>query len=87
MTHWYQMWNAIVITISFCTGKKMICAFMFIISNHYGINCLINLLQLDTCNVMFKVISNIIPHWYDLWNTIVIAINFWNDDLCMDVYQ
>ena len=37
-----------------------------------------NLLQLDQCNVMFKVISDIMAHWYDLWNTIVIAINFCN---------
>ena len=67
MAHWYEMWNTIVIAISFCTGKKMICALMFIISNHYGIKCLSNLLQLEPCNDMFKVISDIIPHWYDLW--------------------
>ena len=60
MAHWYEMWNTIVIAISFCTGKKMICALMFIISNHYGMKC-INLLQLELCNVMFKVIM---AHWY-----------------------
>ena len=27
---------------------------------------------------MFKVISDIMAHWYDMWNTIVIAINFCN---------
>ena len=59
MAHWYEMWNTIVIAISFCTGKKMICALMSIISNHYGIKCLSNLQQLEPCNVMFKVISEI----------------------------
>ena len=78
MAHWYDMWNSIVIAINFCNAKKMICALMFIISNHYGINCLSNLLQLEPCNVMFKVISDIMEHWYDLWNTIVIVINFSN---------
>ena len=27
---------------------------------------------------MLKVISNIMAHWYDLWNSIVNVINFWN---------
>ena len=37
---------------------------------------------------MFKVISDILSHWYDLWNTIVIAINFYNSkELCIDVYH
>ena len=78
MAHWYDLWNTIVIAINFCNAKKMICALMFIISNHYGISCLCNLLQLEPCNVMFKVISDIMEHWYDLWNTIVIAIHFCN---------
>ena len=72
------MWNTIVIANSFFTGKKMICALMLIISIHYGIKSLSNLLQLERCNVMFKVISDIIAHCYDFWNTIVIAINFCN---------
>ena len=38
---------------------------MFIISYHYGIKCL-HLLQLEPCNFMFKVISDITAHWYDL---------------------
>ena len=75
LEHWYEMWNTIVITINFCNVKKMICDFMFIISNHYRIKCLCNLLQLELCNVMFKVISDLMPHW---WNKIVIAINFCN---------
>ena len=41
---------------------KMICELMFIISNRYGIKCLSNLLQLERCNVMFKVISEIMAH-------------------------
>ena len=44
----------------------MNCALMFIISNHYGIKCLSNLLQLEPCNVMFKVISDIMAHWNDM---------------------
>ena len=76
MAHWYDMWNTIVIAINFCNAKKMICALMFIISNHYGIKCLSNLQQLEPCNVMFKVISDMWAHWYHLWNTIVIVINF-----------
>ena len=41
------------------------CVFMFIIGNHYGIKCL-NQLQLEPCNVMFKVISDKIAHWYNI---------------------
>ena len=74
MPHWYDLWNTIVIAISFWTGKKMICALMFIINYRYGIKCLSNLLQLETCNAMFKVISNIIPNCYDLWKTIVMQL-------------
>ena len=43
---------------------------------HYGIKCLSNLLQLEPCDGMFKVISDIMAHWYEMWNTIVIAIRF-----------
>ena len=78
MAHWYDMWNSIVIAINFCNAKKMICALMFIISNHYGIKCVSNLLQLEPCNDMFKVISDIMAHCYDMWNTIITEINFWN---------
>ena len=47
----------------YCTGMKMICALMFVISNHYGINCLSNLLQFEPCDGMFQVISEIMAHW------------------------
>ena len=43
----------------------MNCALMFIMSNHYGRKCLSNLLQLEPCNDMFKVISDIMAHCYD----------------------
>ena len=35
---------------------------------HYGIECLSNRLQWEPCSVMFKVISDIMAHWYDIWN-------------------
>ena len=78
MVHWYDLWNTILIAINFCNAKKMISELMFIISNHDGINCLSNLLQLERYNVMFNVISDIMAHWYHIWNTIVIACYFCN---------
>ena len=42
------------------SAMQMICGLMFIISNHNGINYISNLLQLQPCNVMFTVISDII---------------------------
>ena len=39
-----------------CNAKKKNCALMLIIRNHEGTKCLTNLLQLEPCNVMFKVI-------------------------------
>ena len=78
MAHWNDMWNIIVVAINFCNAKKMICALMLMISNHDGIKCISNLLQLEPYNVMFEVISNIMAHWYDMWNIIDIAINFCN---------
>ena len=42
---------------------KMIGALMFILSNHYGIKCLSNALQLGRFNVIFKVISDLMAHW------------------------
>ena len=74
MGHWYVMWNSIFIAINFCNAKKMISAFMLTISNDYGIKCFRNLLQLEPCNVMFKLISDMMTHWYDMWNTLVIAL-------------
>ena len=78
MVHRYEMWSTIVFANSFCTGKKFFCALMFIISNHHGIKCLSNLQQLEPCIVIFKRISYTMVHLYDLWNTIRIAIHFYN---------
>ena len=50
--------NTIVIAIYFLNEKKLICALMSIIRNHYGKKCLSILLQLEPCSVMFKVISD-----------------------------
>ena len=62
MAQWNYVRNSIVIAINFCNGKKMICALMFIISKHYGIKCLIHLIQLEPCNAMLKVISDLMAH-------------------------
>ena len=56
--------NTIVIAINFRNAKRMNCALMFNISNPYGIKCLYDILQIVPCNVMFKVISDIMVHWY-----------------------
>ena len=32
----------------------------------FGIKCLSHLLQLEPCNIMFQVISDIMAHWHDL---------------------
>ena len=50
----------------FLISAMLICALMFITSNHYGIKCLSNLLQVEQCNVMFTVISDIMAHWYEM---------------------
>ena len=77
MAHWYEMIHTIIIRINFCNAMKMNCALIFIISNH-GIKCLCNILQLEPCNDVFKVIYDIMAHWYEMINTIIIRINFCN---------
>ena len=62
----------------FFNAKKMNCALMFINAIHYGRKCLSNLLQLEAWNDMFKVISGMLAHRYDMSNTLMIAINFCN---------
>ena len=66
-------------------------ALMFIISNQQGINCLSSLLQVEPRNVMFKVISDIMAHWYDMWNKYNCYCNLFlqckENDLCIDVYN
>ena len=54
--------DIIVIGINLC---NVLGALMFILSNHDGIKCLSNLFQFEPCNVIFKVISGIMEHWYD----------------------
>ena len=68
MAHSYELINTYLITSNFCNGKKMNCALMFIMSNHYGRKCFTIILQLEPCNDMFKVIYGIIANWYELIN-------------------
>ena len=78
MAHCYDLWNTIINAINICNAKKMNCALMFIMSNHYGRKCLSNFLQLEPCNDMFKMISDMMAHCYDLGNTIMKVIHFCN---------
>ena len=48
----------------------MNCA-LFIIINHYGSQCLSILKQLEPCSDMYKVISDVMAHWYEMINTIL----------------
>ena len=74
MSHWDVMCNTIIFAINFCNAIKTNCALMFIISNHHGSS---NLFHLELWSVMFKVISDIMEHWYAI-NTIIFVINFCN---------
>ena len=78
MVDWYDKRNTIVFAINLCNVYKMIRSLMIIISNHYGIKWISNLIQLEPCNVMFQVISDIMVDWCDKRNTIDHAINFCN---------
>ena len=75
MAHWYDLINTFLIKFNFCIGKKLNSALMFIISNHNGRKCLCNLLQLEQWTDMYKVISDIMAHRYDLINTFLITLN------------
>ena len=70
------MWNTFIFAINFCNAAKMNCALMLITSNHYGRKWLSNLLLVEPNNDMFKVISDIMAHWYEMWNTFMFGINF-----------
>ena len=48
-----------------------------LISNHIGRKCVACLIQLKRSNVKFKLISDIMAHWYAI-NTIIFAIKFCN---------
>ena len=69
MAHCCDMWNTNN-AINFCNEKIMNCALMFVMCNHYRRKCPSNLLQLEKCSDLLKVISDIMAHSYDLWNTI-----------------
>ena len=74
MAQYYEMMITFIITTNFCNVKKMNCALMHIISNHYGRKCVSNLLQLEPWNDVFNVISDIMVHWYEMINTFVITL-------------
>ena len=78
MLQWYDMFNTFIITINFYNAKIMNCALIFIISNHNGRKGLRNLLPLEPCNDMFKMISDKIAHLFDILNTSISTINFYN---------
>ena len=63
--HCYDMLNTFIIAIILRNLMKINCALMFIISNHYGRNRLINLLQPEPHSDMFKVISDIMALCYN----------------------
>ena len=71
MENCYDMIKTIINETNFGNAKKMNCAFMFIISNYYGIKCDSHLLQLEPCNDMCKVISDIMEYCNDMWNTLL----------------
>ena len=76
MKYWYDLWNTIVLAINFSHCKENDFCIFFLRCNHYGITFLCNLLQVEQCNVMFNVISDIMAHWFEMWNTIVIILKF-----------
>ena len=49
-----------------------------IVVYHELSKCVSNLLQLEPCNDIFKVISDIMAQWYDMLNTFFITIDFYN---------
>ena len=87
MAHCYDMWNTIITAINFCNATKVNWAFMFIISNHYGTTCGSKLVHLEPCNDTLKVISDIMAHCYNMWNTIIKAINFCKNVSCINFYH
>ena len=79
MAQWNNlMVNAFIITINFCNEKDINCALLFIISNHNGRIVLSCIIQLEYCNDMLKVISDIMAQLYVMVNTYVTTINFYN---------
>ena len=63
MAQWYLMEKAFIITINFDNEMNINCALLFIISNRNGRIVLSCLIQLEKCNDVFKVISDIMAQW------------------------
>ena len=69
------MRNRLTIAIYFCNAKKMKLCIDIYHRQSLWKKCLCNLLQLEPCNNMFKVISDIMAHSYEMWY-IITAINY-----------
>ena len=79
MDNCYDMWNAIIHAINFCNSKKMNTHWCLSSAIVMEWNVFVIFSELEPCNDMFKVISDIMAHCYDMWNTII-------NELCIDVY-
>ena len=66
MEHCFEMIKTLIINKFLQCKENELKFLMIIISNHYGRKCLINLLQLEPCNDIFKVISDIMAHWFEI---------------------
>ena len=75
MPHWYNMWSTIVIAID--VQKKYLRIDVYHKQSLWN-EMSYNILGLEPCNFLYKLISDIMEHWYDMWNSIVIATNFCN---------
>ena len=71
MANWYLLVKAFIITINFYNEKNINSALLFIISNHNGRIVLSCLMQLEKCNDIFKVISDMA-----LWYLVVNAFHY-----------
>ena len=63
LAQWYEMMNSFIITINFCNAQIMNSGAMMVNNrNHFSRKCIRNLLQLEPCNDILKVISDILEH-------------------------
>ena len=74
MAHWYEKWSTFFGNLLRRWKEHELCIDVYH-SNHYGIKCLCNS-QIEPYNDIFKVISDIMAHSYEIWNIIITAINF-----------
>ena len=72
MAHRYDIWNTIVFSINTCKQIEL-CNHVY----HHWIKWLTNLLPVEPCSGMYKVISDIMAHCYHMWIIIVIAMQCW----------